>query len=155
VLGPYAAAVTRDTRWALGSIAAGLVVAGALLALSLNLVTFSQQPPSDSALIAIPTSELEPGMLCHLALLEAELIAHPDWGVAVEEPGGTATLVFWPRGYVGSARADHVEVLNADGDVVARTGDRITAGGGMAVIDGLEGFMMCPEGPTVIDPVQP
>ncbi len=89
-------------------------------------------------------------MACNGALLEAELMKHPEWGVAVRRSDNSAHLVFWPREYVGRARGNDVEVLNPAGQVVARTGDWISAGGGESTIDGLSGFMMCPDGPTVI-----
>ena len=122
-----------------------------LLAVAFGLVS----PPASSQdpnVIPLPTSELAPGMSCNAALLEGELVIHPDWGVAVR---GHNSPIFWPLGYVGRARGDLVEILNPAGDVVARTGDVISAGGGGNTIDGVEGFKMCPNGPTVMQAGQP
>jgi hypothetical protein len=141
--------MTRDRRWAIASVAAGIVLIGLLLGIAFGLVA----PPTtsqDRDVIGLATSELVPGMACHGALLEGDLVTHSTWVVAVGrfEP----QLIFWPRGYAGRTRGDVIEILNPAGEVVARTGDRISAGGGGSTIDGIRGFVMCPDGPTVIKP---
>jgi hypothetical protein len=142
----------RDSRWVIAGVVAGVAVMVGLLGIALGLVA---SPTSSQArnLIDLATSELVPGMECHGALLEGDLVTHPTWLVAVgrAEP----QLIFWPRGYAGRARGEQIEIVNGAGDVVARTGDRISAGGGGSTIDGVTGFVMCPDGPTVIEPAEP
>ena len=147
----YAPSVARDSRWALASVAAGITVMVVLLAAASGLVSWpvASQDPS---VIPLPTSELVSGMACNGALREGELVIHPDWGVAL---GGDDYPIFWPLGYVGRARNERIEILDPAGDVVARTGDVISVGGGGSAVDGVEGFAMCPEGPTVIRAGQP
>ena len=148
---PYALRVARDSLWALAVVAAGIAAMAILLAVAFGL---GSQPATsqDPGVVPLPTSELGPGMMCNAALLEGELVVHPDWGVAVR---GYEYPIFWPLGYVGRSRGDLIEVLNPAGDVVARIGDVISAGGGGNTIDGVEGFKMCPHGPSVIQAGQP
>jgi hypothetical protein len=143
--------VARDSRWALAIVAAGIAAMAILLAVASGLIS-RPATSQDPTVIPLPTSELVPGMACNQALLEGELVIHSHWGVAVR---GHDYPIFWPKGYVGRARGDLVEILNPAGDVVARTGDVISAGGGGNTIDGVEGFKMCPNGPTVMQAGQP
>lgn len=141
----YALSVARDSRWAFASMAAGITVMIALLAVASGLVSWPA-PSRDPSVIPLPTSELVPGMACNGALLEGELVIHPHRRVVVQgEP------IVWPLGYVGRARGEVIEILNPAGEVVARTGDMIEAGGGGS----LRGFKMCPHGPTVVQAGQP
>jgi hypothetical protein len=109
---------------------------------------------SDGPLISIPTQapfvrDQNGVLFCNEALLSGRLVAHPQWGIAVE--GG---LVFWPNGYVGRIAGDRIELLDDKGRVVARTGDQIEAGGGQATINGLDGFAVCP-GVSRVQPAEP
>ena len=137
--------MARDCRWALGSMAVGIAVMVVLLVVASGLVSWPA-PSRDPNVVPLPTSEMVPGMACNGALLEGELVVHPDWGVVVQ-----GETIVWPLGYVGRPRGDVIEILNPAGEVVARTGDVIQAGGGGSV----DGFKMCPEGPTVIQAGQP
>ena len=143
--------MTRDRRWAIASLAAGILLIGLLLGIASGLV--GSMAPEQGDGMDLATSELAPGMACDGALLEGDLVKHPAWVVALDlaEP----RLIFWPKGYSGRARGDEIEILNPEGEVVARTGERITAGGGGGTIDGVGGFVMCPHGPTVIAPAGP
>jgi hypothetical protein len=133
---------------ALGAVSIGVLLIAALATmLELSNDEVSRSP--DSTVIAIPTSALKDGMACHGALLEATLISHPELGVAADLPDGPLPI-FWPSGFSGRAEGQEVAILNPHGEVVARTGDRIRAGGGGTTIDGVRGFEMCPEGPTVL-----
>ncbi len=117
---------------------------GVLLAITFGLV--SGPTSRDPSVIPLPTSELVPGMACNGALLEGQLAVQGASTIVVRgEP------ILWPLGYVGRARGGVIEILNAAGEVVARTGDLIQAGGGGSV----DGFKMCPHGPKVIKAGQP
>jgi len=104
-------------------------------------------------LILIPTDAAVAGgngpVVCNGALLSGQLVAHPEWHLAVAGGDGPQ-LVFWPNGYSGLIADDGIELLDADGGVVARTGDHIEAGGGMTMIDGRDGFGVCPVGIEVV-----
>ena len=144
--------MTRDSRWAWATITLGVVLIGGLLAaLALDLGA----SPATPALVAIPTSDAVPGQACNGALLEGKLIAHPQWGLAVQNIGAEPLLVFWPHGWYRRDSGDHVELLDPDGEVIARAGDHISAGGGGININGVSGFKMCPRGPTISEPFQP
>ena len=95
----------------------------------------------------VPVPTAGPGNdRCLLARYEGSLVAHPDWGIAVDGGDGTATRVLWPNGYVARTAGDELELLDASGRVLGRTGDEITAGGGLVRIDGIDTFAICPEG---------
>ena len=106
----------------------------------------SRPPSPDPGRVPLPTTDLVLGMECNGAELVGEL--------AVDE-GSRLTVhgrrILWPMGYVGRVRGDRIEVLDDSGDVVARTGDVIALGGGGSN----DGFRMCPESATVIQPGQP
>jgi hypothetical protein len=50
---------------------------------------------------------------------------------------------------VGRVAGDRLELLDGNGQLVARTGDHLQAAGGFATIDGQEGFNVCPVGIVV------
>jgi hypothetical protein len=105
----------------------------------------------DGDLISIPTApplvpDQNGAVACHDALLSGRLVLHPEWGIGVGGGQGESLLVFWPHGYVGRIAGDRIELLDGEGRVVGRTGDRIRAGGGMTTINGVEGFGVCPVG---------
>jgi hypothetical protein len=110
-----------------------------------------ESPQAAGQLIAVPTAPppvpAENGAIfCHQALLSGPLIAHPRWGITVGGAPGEAPPVFWPNGYVARTAGDRLELLDEHGRVVARTGDVVSAGGGQASVNGLEGFLVCPFG---------
>ena len=53
--------------------------------------------------------------------------------VWLDLPSGERAPVVWPHGW--SARFDPLELLDADGTVIARTGDCLQFGGGLAPIE--------------------
>lgn len=72
-------------------------------------------------------SETPPG--CPAALIEGVLVADAESGVALREADGHVEIVIWPHGYSGRV-GDPVAVVDADGNVMARVGDRVRIGGG-------------------------
>ena len=128
---------SRLTGWLAGAaaIAAGIIVAG---------VVIGNRPPlgapGGSALatdtpspIAIPTQEPPtagtPGP-CPAALTEGRLVADSVQGIALIEGDDTRRPVIWPYGYFARATSRGLEVVDSEGVVVAREGDRVEIGGG-------------------------
>ena len=69
---------------------------------------------------------------CYVANTTGMLIVDPKNGTAIvsEDMGKTTVPVRWPAGYTGRRSGDQVEVLDRDGHVVARTGQRYELLGG-------------------------
>jgi hypothetical protein len=115
--------------------------------------------PRDGELVAVPTAPpLVPdengAVICLGALLSGVLVSHPEWGITVGGGAGEPPPVFWPNGFVGRIVGDRIELLDRERRVVARTGDRIEAGGGGTTIDGVVGFGVCP-GTIEVQPAEP
>ena len=88
-------------------------------------------------------------MACPAALLEGTLVRHEQAGLAVQgDPNFPPTPVMWPHGWVARDMDDVRELLDADGRVVGREGDFVSAGGGMNLAD--TAFVPC--GPPEIRP---
>jgi hypothetical protein len=145
--------VPRRELWVAGvTIAVGLVIIAALVVNGLIQEAQSNGGgQAGGALVEVPTGPLavpdENGVIaCHQALMTGPLIAHPRWGITVGGAPGEAPPVFWPNGYVARDAGDHLELLNDRGQVVARTGDIVSAAGGQGTINGMEGFIVCPVG---------
>jgi len=99
--------------------------------------------PQTAESISIPTAPRPDGQGCRLALLAGTLVAHPDWGVAVGGGDGPPRLVFWPNGWSARLTDDGADLLDRQGQVVAHTGDLVSAAGGLAEFGGREGFAAC------------
>ena len=78
------------------------------------------------ALLAIGPGE----SACFLSFIEGELVTDPAHGTSIVEAAGHRWPVLWPDGYTGRRSGLEVEVLDASGRVVARTGARYHIGGG-------------------------
>ena len=131
------------------SAAVGAAVAASVgLVLAVPIVQSAKGPDQrvSSAPASVPaqglpqiaTSSWQPGDGGRLALLHARLGLSKDGRCLVvgEPPAGTAErwteLVVWPKGYSVVLRDGQVTVLDQAGAEVARVGDVITAGGGLA-----------------------
>ncbi len=141
---------TRELGVAGVTAAVGLgmiILVGAIgLILRSNTQTSGGGRAMDGDLISIPVAPGDQiGGACNGALLAGTLVAHPEWGIAVRGDSGEQRTI-WPRGYVGRISGDGIELLDGNGRVIGRTGDRVEAGGGMTTVDGLEGFGVCPIG---------
>jgi hypothetical protein len=129
--------------------AVGAAVAASLgLVLAVPMVQSAMRPAQRVSSISasvpaaglpqIATSSWQPGDGGRLAGLHARLGLSKDGRCLVvgEPPAGTAerwtTLVVWPKGYSVVLRHGQVTVLDQAGAEVARVGDVITAGGGLA-----------------------
>jgi hypothetical protein len=93
-------------------------------------------PEPGTALIPVPTQSPPPPLelgpvACPAALLEGTLVAHEEVGMAVEgEFGRAPAIVVWPHGWAARDVDGVRELLDAEGRVVAREGDFVSAGGG-------------------------
>lgn len=80
----------------------------------------------------------EPGLAgCYTSGVGGDLVADGTYGTAILETFKTETgsravslPVKWPYGYTGRRSGWEIEVLNASGDVVARTGTQLYIPGG-------------------------
>jgi hypothetical protein len=121
----------------------------ALVALSLALVACAAAPEPSAEVIAVPTQTPGPPLdlgpqACPAALLEGMLVRHEEAGLAVQgDPNFSATLTVWPHGWAARDVDGVRELLDADGNVVARDGDFVSAGGGMDATD--TAFVPCGE----------
>jgi hypothetical protein len=84
--------------------------------------------PTQSPPPAVPPAEVA----CRLALLAGTLVAHDEVGIAVEGGVGGPQAVVWPHGWVARDVDGVRELLDAEGRVVAREGDFVSAAGGLS-----------------------
>jgi hypothetical protein len=89
----------------------------------------SAPPGAASELVAVPTSPPNLSGICHQALLEGVLVRDSETGFAVQY-GEHRTGIRWPDGYVAREGPDGLELLDENGEVVAREGDGVRLGGG-------------------------
>lgn len=108
--------VGRRARWAAAFAATSVVAA---------LTSCTSGPPP--RIVTSGVAELS-GME---ALLWASLRADDDGCVYAETDGDRVSLV-WPEGYTVSGDADSFEILDAEGEVVARSSAALDIGGGGA-----------------------
>jgi hypothetical protein len=130
-------------RWATIGLA---VLVGVLI-----LVAFLVSGPGDRNLIAVPTAApitpaADGSFACHSAAFGGELASHPVWGIAVRGLDGRISPMIWPHGYVGRISGDELQLLDANGQVIGRTGDWIKGAGGAARLGNIDGFLVCPPG---------
>jgi hypothetical protein len=106
----------------------------AVLVAALGACAAGPAPPGE--LLPVPTQTPPPAIAlgpeaCPLALLEGRLVRHEELGVAVQgDPNFPPTIVVWPHGWAARDVDGTRELLDADGRVVAREGDLVSAGGG-------------------------
>jgi hypothetical protein len=104
-----------------------------LVAVALMLGGCAGAPEPTAVLFQVPTQQPPPpgGAVCMDALNSGTLVADARWGIALGEGDAPTLQVMWPTGYVGRRTADGaVELLDENGVVVGRVGDKVTIGGG-------------------------
>jgi uncharacterized Zn-binding protein involved in type VI secretion len=107
-----------------------------VLALVVPLGACGADPTPSAQLIAVPTQTPAPPIdlgprACPTALLEGRLVRHDEAGVAVQgDPNFPPSVVAWPHGWAARDVDGVSDLLDADGRVVAREGDFVSAGGG-------------------------
>lgn len=126
-------------------VAVGVVVTAVLLMVACSPIS----RPDDSHLVPLATNEPvvaseDGGIECLLAAHEGTLAPHPTSGLGLANPNGDVFAIVWPHGWVGRRAGDGVELVSADGHVVAQTGDYLRGAGGQASVGGEEAFAICP-----------
>jgi len=120
----------RRTGAVLLSSAAVLLAGGLLLSGALTHGTSQPPAASGGGQVPIPTSTWRPGDDGMAALLEGTLVKDASGCLVVD-----GLVIVWPADYTARrTAAGSVEVLNADGEVVARTGAKLRAGGGSSPV---------------------
>jgi len=105
-------------------------------ALMVLLGACSGEPAPSAELVAVPTQSPPPPFqlgpqACPAALLEGTLVRHEEAGLAVRADRNLPpTPVVWPHGWAARDVGGVRELLDADGRVVGREGDVVSAGGG-------------------------
>ncbi|HYN64214.1 MAG TPA: hypothetical protein VES36_06375 [Candidatus Limnocylindrales bacterium] len=95
--------------------------------------TASDEPSPSPVLVAVPTDPpFPPGTPgpCPAALITGTLVRDAETGLALHLDEGLRMAVTWPFGYVARDGTSGLELLDADGEVVAHEGDRVALGGG-------------------------
>ena len=121
---------------------AGPILAGCVVGILAGCGEAS--PPAD--LIPVPTQEPRGFQLgpseCPTALLEGMLVADDEVGFVVQDADGVVSSVVWPHGYAARDGAPR-ELLDGSGQILARAGDHVRAGGGFLAAGAVEGFSVC------------
>jgi hypothetical protein len=112
-------------RRAIGIATVGLVLAGCVISGGGPEVEY----------IGVPTQGAPAGGVdaCMDALASGTLVDDPRWGIALAQDAGSRLQVVWPAGYVARRTDSVLELVDADGQTVARSGDRVTVAGGMGL----------------------
>ena len=105
---------------------AQVVTASALLAV---LVACGPTPSTEVHRVAITTASA-PSDMCLLALISGRLVAHPQWGLAIQSGTGEFVHPIFPFGYTAATDGTRIALFDESRRIVAYTGDRIEAGGG-------------------------
>jgi len=89
-------------------------------------------PAATSSDERIPiTVESQPSMACMQALITGILVPHAEWGMALQTPGtGELMHPIFPFGYSAVRDGDRLALLDAEGRLVARTGQLVQSSGG-------------------------
>lgn len=87
--------------------------------------------PSEPAPVDLPTNGWEPGDASRLALATGVLGLDAEGCVVLDGGAGSRTYATWPAGYTADVEpGGAVHLRDADGDEVARGGQRVRVGGG-------------------------
>lgn len=109
--------------------AAVVVVAALLVAGLLPPRTTGSAAPGDGTPLPIPTSQWREGDAGMAALAEGVLVLRPD-SCLVLVSDASELVIAWPVGFTAVRRDGGVDVLGADGSVVAQEGEQLSLGGG-------------------------
>ncbi|HJQ87519.1 MAG TPA: hypothetical protein VJ820_08675 [Propionibacteriaceae bacterium] len=124
---------------------AAAAVAGAILVVALSTALLSSAVYSGPGeVVAVPTFEPVPDFApCPQAVIEGNLTADDGWGVILEGTAWGDIPAIWPHGFFAVQEGDTLTLRNVDLEAVARAGDKITAGGGVITVDGVEMARVC------------
>lgn len=150
--------IRRATRWhpvreisgrtrliaplAAAAAVAAIAVTAALVAPRSQPTPLAGASAHGTKLYPVPTSSWRPGDPSMLALAMGTLAAgtyRGQWCVWLGgRPGSRGLPVVWPAGF--RARRHPLELVDSQGTVVARGGERIKIGGGLRPVSGLAGL---------------
>lgn len=159
---PYAWSGWRDAGGVILLDAQGSVVAreGAAVALDGNpmanggfsaqcgVATDDGRPSADAVPINLMTA-VAPNIsgACHTALASGELGPNATSGIGIGA-GSETSPMRWPFGWTGWQDGSDVVLVDAGGQVVGRTGDEVSFGGGLGV-DSI--FVICSRAQVIVD----
>lgn len=90
------------------------------------------------------TTENAPAMACMEALITGELVAHPQWGLALQVQGTDEFMrPIFPFGYSAVVNGARIALLDSNGRVVAHTGDVVQSSGGSIGGEGDPAVALC------------
>ena len=83
------------------------------------------------------TTDDAPSDACMEALITGGLVAHEQWGLALQVPGtGELIRPLFPFGYSAAVDGNRIALLDEEGNLVAHTGDLIQSSGGFIGAEG-------------------
>ena len=116
-------------------------VTAALLAL---LITACGPSATTEIQRVVIRTEPAPAQACMEALITGVLVAHPQWGIALQTPGtGELTQPIFPFGYGAAVDGARIALLDENGQVVAHTGDLVQSSGGSIGAEGNPMVALC------------
>jgi hypothetical protein len=81
---------------------------------------------------------------CMEALITGELVAHPQWGIAIQVPGtGELMLPIFPFGYSAAVDGARIALIDENSRLVAHTGDLVQSSGGNIGGEGNPTVVLC------------
>jgi hypothetical protein len=112
---------------------------------------------SGTSLIPVPAHAPQPtegtGEPCPAALIDGELVADDEWGIALKERlTGQILKVIWPFGFAAQQAGDQLALLNTAGEIVAHEGDQVRIGGGQVGGEDTHTWWNCDGSITVVGP---
>lgn len=98
--------------------------------------------PPDTSPVGVPTPDVSPVVVptqppsssgsptaCATGFLEGRLTQDDRWGVALQDETGSVRKIVWPWGFAARRSIGGLVLVDANGRVVARTGDLLSVGG--------------------------
>ena len=108
-------------------------------------------PPPPMESVAIMT-EPQRANACMEALITGRLVAHPQWGLALQSPGGDDVMrPMFPFGYTAARQGDVIGLFDENGAFVAQTGDTIQSSGGSLGVEGNPVVALCDDTIEVVE----
>jgi len=118
--------------------------------LPLGLLASCGEPAPSPQLVAI-TTEAAPATACMEALISGVLVAHAEWGLALQTPGtGELSRPVFPFGYRAAVDGGGIVLVDEHGRLVARAGDLIQSSGGFVGGEGDPRVVLCDDTITVV-----
>jgi hypothetical protein len=107
-----------------------LLVPAVLLATALVAFVFGHDRIDLAHAIVLGATDGPAIVRCYTSGTVGDLVTDSAAGVAIVEKSGTRLIVMWPSGYMGRRSGSEIEVLNRQGQAIARTGTHVYIDGG-------------------------